>query len=155
MLHNILHPTCMCFIILICSSEYSIYYYNNNIIIIHVYFVAWSFAKGAAWGWVCNKSITQRVSVVTPPPLSLPAPFTLPTHNPSSCLDEIQLQFAKGIKRRYKYFPSRVLQKLHLSAVITTWSSQMWQLLRDKIIIFKKDSKSVVFVSQHFMGWNH
>ena len=124
MLRNILHPTCMCFI-LICSSDYSIYYYNNNIMI-HVYFVAWSFAKAAAWGWVCNKSITQTVFVVTPPP-------PLPTHNPSFSLDGIQIQFVRGIKHKHKYFPSRVLQKLHLPAVITTWSSQMWQLLREKI----------------------
>ena len=121
---------------LICSGKYSIHYNNNNIIIIHVYFAAWSFAKGAAWGWVCNKSITQRVSVVPNPPPP-PQCFTVSTHNPSSCLGEIQIQFKRGIKHKCGYLSSsrRVLQKLHLAAKITTWSSQMGQLLRDKIII--------------------
>ena len=70
---------------MICSGKYSIHYNNNNIIIIHVYFAAWSFAKGATWGWVCNKCITQRVSVVPthpPPPPVLyrlnPQPLFLP-----------------------------------------------------------------------------
>ena len=72
-----------------------------------------------------------------PPPPPPPQCFTVSTHNPSSCLGEIQIQFKRGIKHKCGYLSSsrRVLQKLHLAAKITTWSSQMGQLLRDKIII--------------------
>lgn len=148
--HNVLNATCMSFIWFVVV---------NIVFLIIIILLLFMFILQLG---LLQKQLPEDEYVISPlhrefrlwyppPPPSLPAPLTLPTHNPSSCLDEMQIQFAKGIKCKYKYFLSRVLQKLHLPAVITTWSSQMWQLLREKIIIFKKDSKSVVFVS-HLIG---